>query len=246
MPFTDTDELLRWCLTVARNAHVDLHRRQRGIPVEAVPDQAAGTDVAEEVLQRLRLQAVVESWSRLSSTDQRVLLEAVEEVPAPPVRRDAVRLYVQRNRARQRLQALTTALAGVLLVAGRALRRQLVPLTSGTAVAAAAITCLAVAPGASLAEPPLKLAPDHASAREVASVSDREATTTHAPGRPATHARAARPARSTDERLLVSAKVPGGHDATVTSHDRPSSTPTLVCVGDLPAVPDTCLADPTG
>ncbi len=96
--FADADDLMSWCLTVARNVHVDLHRGQGRLSTESVPDRPADGDVHEEVASRLRLQAVVDAWPRLSPADQRVLVEAVEEVPAPTVRRDAVRLYAQRNR----------------------------------------------------------------------------------------------------------------------------------------------------
>ena len=47
-------------------------------------------------------------------------------------------------------------------------------------------------------------------------------------------------------RVVASAQGPAGYGAQVSSHDRPNSPTTLVCVGDLPLAPDTCVPDPTG
>lgn len=245
VPFTNSDELLRWCLTVARNAHIDLHRGQRGLAMAILPDRATSSDVAEEVAARLRLQAVVDSWPRLSPTDQRVLVEAAEGVPAPPVRRDAVRLYVQRNRARQRLQSLIAALVGVFVAVGRAVRRQALPVT--TVTAAATVTCLALPLSPSTESPALRLIPEQSIAQAAVDASGARPLAARIPA--PTSALAATQTHPGVERsstrAVASAQGPDGYGARVTSHDRPASPPTLLCVGDLPVAPDACVPDPT-
>jgi DNA-directed RNA polymerase specialized sigma24 family protein len=245
VPFADADELLSWCLTVARNAHVDLHRGQDRLTADTVPDRPASLDVHEEVVARLRLQTVVEVWPQLSVTERRVLAEAVEEVPAPPFRREAVRLYVQRNRARQRLHALTAALAAVLVALGRGCRRQVLPLT--TLTTAAAVTFLALASIPSHGSPAGQVLPRrHASSPVVLLAPPRQAE----PGRTSPIHRAqpnsvAGFAPKASRHVLASAKGPDGYGASLESHDRPTSGGALACVGDLPLVPETCVPDPT-
>lgn len=245
VPFTDADDLLTWCLTVVRNAYVDLHRGQGRLTSEAVPDRPASVDVHEEVVARLRLQTVVAAWPALSLADQLVLAEAVQEIPAPAVRREAVRLYVQRNRARQRLQALTAALVGVLAVLGRNVRRQVLPLT--TLTTAAAVTFLALAPVPSQGSSAPQLVPDtHTSQAAVGNAHARPVRPGHGVTGP--RAAAAGPNGAAPKprmRVLASAKGPDGYGAQVASHDRPASGGSLACVGDLPLLPDTCVPDPT-
>ncbi len=251
VPFTDADDLLTWCLTVVRNAHVDLHRGQGRLTSEAVPDLPASIDVHDEVVARLRLRSVVTAWPQLSAADQLVLAEAVEQVPAPLVRREAVRLYVQRNRARQRLHGLIAALVGVLAVIGRSARRQVLPLTTLTA---AAVTFLALAPGPSQS-PPLQLVPDrHANQSPVGGAQARPfqpnllAAARKSIAAAARQPSAVHPIRSAPRpsmRVVASAQGPGGYGAQVASHDRPTSGGGLACVGDLPLLPDTCVPDPS-
>lgn len=243
VPFTDVDDLLAWCLTVVRNAHVDLHRGHGRLAAEDVPDMPASVDVHEEVAARLRLDTVVAAWPQLSAADRLVLTEAAMGVPAPRGRREAVRLYVRRNRARQRLQALTAALVGVLAVLGRNARRHVLPLTTLTSTAA--VTFLWLSPVPSQGSPAPPLVPD-------APAGQAAVRSAHArPASPSGHVAGRRVAPQPPQRarggarVLVAAQGPEGYGAELTSHERPASGGSLVCVGDLPLLADTCLADPT-
>jgi DNA-directed RNA polymerase specialized sigma24 family protein len=242
--FSDASDLLRWCVTVARNGNVDLHRRRPNAGLELVRDLATDTDVHREVTARLELQAVTTAWKRLSPADQRVLADAVEQAPAPPRRTDAVREYVRRNRARRRLEGLLAALLGVLVGLGRSARRALPAL--GTTTAAAVVTGLALSPWSAttssgdalgtfqpgVTRPQVQqVHADPASSRRLAvPVAGRPAAT-----RPST---AAAPP-------TASLQGPGGTGATVAGQERPAGRAVLVCAEDLGVVPDTCVPDPT-
>ena len=256
VPFTDADDLLTWCLTVARHAHIDLHRGRARVATEAAPELLAAVNVHEEVVARLRLQSVLRVWPQLSAVDRQVLVHAVEEVPALESRREAVRLYVQRNRARQRLHALIAAVIGILGLVGRSARRQVLPLA---AVSAAAVTVLTLAlitvspQGAQavqgsfgVQEAPRVQPPPETSEHVVDQ--GRSRLVLSSPASAQRRPSAATPGgarRKASVRAVASAQGPGGYGAQVTSHDRPSTGGGLVCVGDLPVLPDTCVPDPT-
>lgn len=124
VPWTDADNVLQWCIVVARRARIDLYRRQLRMadsPDESVPD---AIDVEREVEARLRLAAVRRAWHCLSPDDQRLLSIACEGgVPTPADRKDAVRVNVARHRARKRLTALMGAPTALVALILRSLRR---------------------------------------------------------------------------------------------------------------------------
>lgn len=251
VPFTDAGDLLTWCFTVVRHAHIDLHRGRARLMAEAVPDLPATVDVHDEVVARLRLQSVVKAWPQMSALDRRVLAQAVQEMPTPAPRREAVRLYVQRNRARQRLHALIAALVWILGLVGRSVRRQVMPLTALTAAAVAVVT-LARLPtpphgAGEVQESPVALSPPASFINEaVVSFEARLIQPILAlPKRQPSVTGSGRPGPKSSARMLASTQAPGGYGAEVTSHDRPASGGGLICVGDLPALPDTCVPDPT-
>ncbi|MFJ8623131.1 sigma-70 family RNA polymerase sigma factor [Kitasatospora sp. NPDC093550] len=91
----DEERLLAWLYTVARNLSVDMHRRDRSVPVGVVPSQllhhAADGDLAERVVDR---QAVRSALTRLSEEHREVIVrihlrdrsgeEAAQELGVPP------------------------------------------------------------------------------------------------------------------------------------------------------------------
>ena len=241
--FTDASDLLRWCLTVARNAHVDLCRRQANLAPAVNEDVVAQTDVHREVTARLELRAVTAAWKRLSQSDQRVLAETVEQVPTPSRRGDAVRLHVQRNRARRRLESLLVALAGVLVWLVRATRRVVPPL--GSVTAAAVVTGLALSPWSGPTTPERTVEavlPD--TARPAVQQPETPPRTRRTVPQAVTHTSGVSLA-SSPARRATSVQGPEGASVTVEGHDRPAGPPTILCAGDLGVVPDTCVPDPT-
>ncbi|MFD8796853.1 sigma-70 family RNA polymerase sigma factor [Streptomyces vinaceus] len=67
VPAGDDERLLAWLYTVARNLAVDLHRRDRAVPVGAVPpqllDRAAADDVADRVVDRQLVRKALDGLS---------------------------------------------------------------------------------------------------------------------------------------------------------------------------------------
>jgi len=113
VPYTSADDLMRWTTTVARNLAIDYWRSAaREVPLPVYP-AAAAQRVDEEVEYRLRLEAVEESWPRLSERDRRALKMAVAGETVP-TRSEAVRWAVQRHAARARLAAMIDGLATAL------------------------------------------------------------------------------------------------------------------------------------
>jgi hypothetical protein len=119
IPFTSSQDLLRWCYPVARNALVDAQRASARFV--AVPDEDAAFDVPDMfdthrvVESRLRLQDVLVGIRQLSSADQEALAPLLDDDgPADPTcRRESTRLAVRRHRARARLTALVGPVAAV-------------------------------------------------------------------------------------------------------------------------------------
>ncbi|MEV7520383.1 sigma-70 family RNA polymerase sigma factor [Streptomyces sp. NPDC091371] len=71
----DDERLLAWLYTVARNLSIDMHRRDRSVPMGAVPPQllnrAADGDLAEQVVNR---QVVHEALTGLSDDHREVIV----------------------------------------------------------------------------------------------------------------------------------------------------------------------------
>jgi hypothetical protein len=111
--FSDADDLLRWCVPVARNLLVDAARRTTRVDGAEVPDGASHVDVEREVMARLELGEVRRQLPRLSDADRQAILSAVEGVAPPAERKAAVGEAVRRHRARQRLTRLVAGAAAL-------------------------------------------------------------------------------------------------------------------------------------
>lgn len=246
--YADADHLLRWCLTVARHAHIDLHRRGRNNDLELDRDVAHHEDVHARVAARLDLDAVRQVWPRLSTRDRQLLAESASEVVREQVSRtEAVRLNVARHRARQRLRALLMAALGLFGASVRCARRAIGPL-GASLVVAALVTALPVEARPAVPRPALP-APVAA------------APSLHAPGQTRTRTgRAADDAITTSQRVVrrpaaprspagaPAARTPEGAPASlglvIKGHQRPSGSGNglTLCVGGLVLVPDICVA----
>jgi DNA-directed RNA polymerase specialized sigma24 family protein len=140
--YASAQDLLRWAGPVACNLHVDLIRhRARMFDGELATDHPASNDVAGEVADRIELQRALRGIAALRPADRAAIIDAVAENPAPPSRKEAVRLAVRRHRARSRLLVVLEQLAGVFAPV-RWLRRG----KRGAAVALAAVTPVVVLP----------------------------------------------------------------------------------------------------
>jgi RNA polymerase sigma factor (sigma-70 family) len=102
VPFDSADDLFGWSLVVARRLAIDAHRRHRLILDVDVPDRAGPHIVDRQVEARLSLEAVAAALAELSPRDRRALLAVVDGTGDD--RREAVRINVQRHRARARLR----------------------------------------------------------------------------------------------------------------------------------------------
>lgn len=71
----DDERLLAWLYTVARNLSIDMYRRERSVPVGAVPlqllNRAADGDLAEQVVDR---QVVRTALTRISDEHREVIV----------------------------------------------------------------------------------------------------------------------------------------------------------------------------
>lgn len=119
VPFADAEDLLRWCVPVARNASIDQHRRaSRAVLVANLPDRAREDDVAETVSARLRLRRVIDGLNRLPQSERAALTAAIDNTDG--LTDSATR--VRRHRARRRLLEMAGPPA-VVVACGRVLRR---------------------------------------------------------------------------------------------------------------------------
>jgi hypothetical protein len=141
--FAGPEDLLPWCLVVARNLVVDEHRKSSRLDiVAAVPDVAATTDVEREVIARRDVAQLSTLLLRLGEVDRTLLLE---ESP----HRLTNAQYVRRHRLRKRL---LRAIQGAAL-AWLWLRRRLTPPIDPVA-ATVALATIPFAAAAVLAPPP--------------------------------------------------------------------------------------------
>lgn len=145
IPFTDVEDLLRWCQTVARRLAMDEHRRSRRAafltPVEG--HDTDFRDVAEHVANRDLLRRALTELVRLPDVQRDALVGVISDRPPTSAqRKEQVRLAVARSRGRA---ALRTAVGyGTFLVAAvaAAVRRSA---RTGPAMAAVAATALVTA-----------------------------------------------------------------------------------------------------
>jgi DNA-directed RNA polymerase specialized sigma24 family protein len=102
--FDSAEDLFRWSLVVARRMAIDAHRHQQFVVDIDLTDRASPDLVDRQVEARIVFEAVAVAIRQLSAADRRALLQVVDDEAAVD-RRDAVRMNVQRHRARARLRA---------------------------------------------------------------------------------------------------------------------------------------------
>jgi hypothetical protein len=102
-PMATDEDLYRWSLAVARHLHIDSVRKRKRVTTVAVPDRPDAADVEHAVVQRLRLSAIADALTRLSTAERAAL---TAEAPIDADRRARVRTNVRRLRARARLLQL--------------------------------------------------------------------------------------------------------------------------------------------
>ena len=118
VPFTDSDDLLRWCHTVARRAQIDVVRRRSHDAVPADGPCREAESALEAVEWRDVLRTVAAALSRMSPADRRALT-----LTRGHDRRAARRLAAARCRARQRLRQLVGPIVALAAVLVRVARR---------------------------------------------------------------------------------------------------------------------------
>jgi hypothetical protein len=234
--FTTADDLLPWCIVVARNLTVDLarHAARHSAP-HPLPEQAVSS-TEEAVWQRLRVERTLSALRTLSARDQDLILAGLTEDRAGAL---TGRDRVARHRARTRLLRLVgpAALAGVL---GRIVRgaRTAVPVTA--VAVGLAVTCdLATVVGPPSGPTPVQVMVP----AQLVQAAQAESGQAPRP-RPARVADSPRPGSVAggDRHVVPVLSTPDqGHTVVVTGHDRGPSDAGLVCVEGLPVVSRTCL-----
>jgi DNA-directed RNA polymerase specialized sigma24 family protein len=124
--YQSLDQLLPWCLTVARNLHIDGHRRAaRYVVTDSVVDAPSHEDVPTTVEDRVRLERTLRCFALLAPGDR----QALRPIPLgvqTRTRKEAVRDNVRRLRARQRLLRMVeggvAALLGLLSTRTRSVK----------------------------------------------------------------------------------------------------------------------------
>jgi DNA-directed RNA polymerase specialized sigma24 family protein len=244
VPHTDIDDLMRWCMTVARNSAIDQHRRvRRSVPLDYRSDDTAeACELVDLVAARMRLDAVVRALQQMSHEDLRCVMDVVEgdaAVASPALR-------ARRHRVRRRLSNLVGGF-GLIGAVARALRPRAGRATLGLGSAAVATVALVTVvvlpqPAAGPAHVRLHVAPataggptagPSASAGRPSAAAARSAST-HLPA----PVRVARPAGPGALHLRTPDK---GGTVDVKGHDRGSSDRGVVCVTGLKYVEDICV-----
>ncbi|MDQ1394781.1 MAG: hypothetical protein QOG64_40 [Acidimicrobiaceae bacterium] len=113
--FEGVEGLRRWSAVVAWRLTIQMARRRRRLGWEPVPDKTSPVDVGRVVEGRLALERVVSAMGGLRPRDRSVIAESAAGPATPTSRKEAVRLGVERHRARQRLLALCEGAAAVLV-----------------------------------------------------------------------------------------------------------------------------------
>jgi hypothetical protein len=242
--FIDAPDLLRWCLPVVRNLSVDLHRRGRHeLPVESVPDRQGG-DVAETVLVSLELLRVLRALEKLRPSDRDAIVANVEQEQGGSLdRKQAVRLNVQRHRARQRLLARLAAVLGICAAFGRRMVRVAGPAALPVALAVALLTTVMgasagrVAPRSTPGPTSVALAHGPVSAATAADLS----TQLQRPSAASVGFRRKPAARPVRQKVTVVAVTTRQGVGARLSEGKPKQPGTLVCVRDVEPLPDVCI-----
>ena len=229
--FVDADDLLRWCVPVARHASIDQHRRTtRLVSIHSVADCAEADDLTETVGARLRLRRVMDGWGKLSSTDRETLVDAALD-DAGLALDSATR--VRRHRARKRLLELVgpAAAAAWAIRVARRIGRTGVAVVTPAAVAASFVIG---AGGGSVAAPAIAaMPPDQPRAASQAHAPVAAGSVVH---RPQPHAYSI---VVTSPRMAVR---PGQQaPVRIYGHDRRAQDRGLVCVTSVPVVSSLCV-----
>ena len=146
--YVDAADLFRWASTVARRVYVDMLRKDKRLDFEPPPDTASPVDVHLATEERIALAEVRRAFKRLSPRDREAILSgfALHDGASNRVlsRKEAVKLNVQRHRARERLRSLLSGvggLGGLVVWLGRRWPRVRTSVAIGLAVP---VLCLSV------------------------------------------------------------------------------------------------------
>ncbi|MDQ1700504.1 MAG: Sigma-70 region 2 [Frankiaceae bacterium] len=252
VPHTDVDDLMRWCMTVARNAAIDQHRRlRRSVSLDCCDDDTDdGSELVDTVEARMRLDRVLRALGTMSYDDVRCVMAGLDGEVATEAASPALR--ARRHRLRRRLSEMVGCfgLAGIVI---RALRprfnRASLGLSSAAVASVALVTVvtggapfgsgsdhlrLHVAPATVRVQPVADRAPvarqltrPLTAPRVVTAPVHRAA---HPAGRPGLHL------RSPDKNGTID----------VEGHDRGASDTGLVCIDGLKYVDRVCIGPDAG
>lgn len=240
--FDSADDLLHWCLTVARNLDVDRWRaagRREESCVHELSEPRQLVSLEDRVLTRLRLTHTLEALRLMRPQDRHLILSGLEtgQIASGKER-------VARHRARLRLLELVGPPS---LVAVAFSRRLIRPLARGGSVAlgavAAGFVLLVVGPTVVPLLPITNATRVTQAIPEVAP--DRLGTVHRAPQsarakEPALPAVGPRRSRgSGQERTILQTDQRG--TVRLTGHDRRPQDDGIVCVRHLPVLADTCI-----
>jgi DNA-directed RNA polymerase specialized sigma24 family protein len=248
--YSSADDLMRWAATVAIRLSVDDWRRKRRM---VLTDEALGrvvADVDRQAVHRAQLHEVADCIARLTPNQRAALVSGMRGEEGSN-RAEAGRMAVARHRARARLREWTDGIAGGMVAIRLRLRQRFgdsQPALAGLATYVAAVGVMF----------PVSSSPPHEPVREPAAVvsglapaggagDERLAAIRAAvPGRFVVDAPRAPMAKSPWDGAHALASVPipdGGPPLLVaTRENRPDDS--LVCVGNLMVVPDTCAGKP--
>ena len=149
--FATRAHLRRFACTAARNLAIDLFRhRQRHRSSLPLPDLPDPLNLDAVALQRLRLDAVLREFPRLSAADQEVLRASLGLQSRGVTKRERDRFALQLHRARLRLNALVEGVsAGITWVRARlgdVWQNDAVPAMAAAGTAAVAVALAALVP----------------------------------------------------------------------------------------------------
>jgi len=155
VPHTDIDDLMRWCMTVARNSAIDQHRRlRRSVPLDCCDDAADGNELVDTVDARMRLDRVLQVLGTMTQDEVRCVISGLDDDIPSEVSSPALR--ARRHRLRRRLSELVGCF-GLLGVAVRALRPRGRASLGLSSAAVASVALVTVVAGGS----PFGTGPDH-------------------------------------------------------------------------------------
>lgn len=236
--YENDQDLLRWCLVVARNFHIDgMRRGNRVVPLTDRQCDMAATEMdAVELRQILAL--VRAALPTLTPAERRSLTADVS-----PDRAGQVRVAVARHRARQRLKRAVGPLAAALSASGYLLRKCAPATVTMSAVVAAALLPGLLPPSA-VPQPTQAMPPEAAQLDERArpevqrTIRETRRTTTVQTTRPERTASDAKPEHERRNRV-VSIHAPAQSVARVQERDE-KAREQLVCLeGNV--LPTVCL-----